>query len=130
MLSCQILSSSSSTTHRLLTSRTLSSSTASALKVASSSLRLPELSIDEPFKSENKSKPNKKDVIESNTKKLKKDVMPSNQDEDEDERISISRIQVPRQKYIPISKAELLDAIVSKMLHSQDDKDQFLLISS
>ncbi|KAL9430464.1 hypothetical protein AB3S75_025787 [Citrus x aurantiifolia] len=130
MLSCQILSSSSSTTHRLLTSRTLSSSTASALKVASSSLRLPELSIDEPFKSEYKSKPNKKDVIESNTKKLKKDVMPSNQDEDEDERISISRIQVPRQKYIPISKAELLDAIVSKMLHSQDDKDQFLLISS
>ncbi|KAL9435396.1 hypothetical protein AB3S75_021633 [Citrus x aurantiifolia] len=130
MLSCQILSSSSSTTHRLLTSRTLSSSTASALKVASSSLRLPELSIDEPFKSEYKSKPNKKDVIESNTKKLKKDVMPSNQDEDEDERISISRIQVPRQKYIRISKAELLDAIVSKMLHSQDDKDQFLLISS
>ncbi|KAH9731115.1 DUF3754 family protein [Citrus sinensis] len=130
MLSCQILSSSSSTTHRLLTSRTLSSSTASALKVASSSLRLPELSIDEPFKSEYKSKPNKKDVIESNTKKLKKDVMPSNQDEDEDERISISRIQVPRQKHIRISKAELLDAIVSKMLHSQDDKDQFLLISS
>ena len=42
---------------------------------------------------------------------------------------AISGIQVPRQRYIPISKSELLDAIVL-MFDSQEDIDQFLLLSS
>ncbi|PPD72447.1 hypothetical protein GOBAR_DD30646 [Gossypium barbadense] len=43
----------------------------------------------------------------------------------------ISRIQVPRQKYIPVSKAELLDAIVSSLFESRDeDARQFRLLSS
>ncbi|PPS11973.1 hypothetical protein GOBAR_AA08682 [Gossypium barbadense] len=42
----------------------------------------------------------------------------------------ISRIQVPRQKYIPVSKAELLDAIVSSLFESRDeDARQFRLLS-
>ncbi|KAJ4727971.1 DUF3754 family protein [Melia azedarach] len=132
----QIFSSSSSTAYRLLSTRTHSSSTAATPRVLSRSLRLPEISVDEPLKSESKSKPNRKDVIESNPNKGKKDVVPGNQghnqvqDEFEEEGISISKIQVPRQKYIPVPKAELLDAIISTMLNSQDDKDQFLLISS
>lgn len=136
MSSCQIFSSSSSTAYRLLSTRTHSSSTAATPRVLSRSLRLPEISVDEPLKSESKSKPNRKDVIESNPNKGKKDVVPGNQghnqvqDEFEEEGISISKIQVPRQKYIPVPKAELLDAIISTMLNSQDDKDQFLLISS
>ncbi|KAG2720779.1 hypothetical protein I3760_02G050800 [Carya illinoinensis] len=55
------------------------------------------------------------------------------QGEEEEERISISKLQVPRQKYIPVSKAELLDAIVSMMFESQkdgDDSHEFLLLSS
>ncbi|XP_062154881.1 uncharacterized protein LOC133862961 isoform X2 [Alnus glutinosa] len=53
---------------------------------------------------------------------------------EEDEGISMSTIQVPRQKYIPVSKAELLDAIVLMMFESQqddgDDAHHFLLLSS
>ncbi|XP_035539265.1 uncharacterized protein LOC109021288 isoform X2 [Juglans regia] len=55
------------------------------------------------------------------------------QGEEEEEGISISKLQVPRQKYIPVSKAELLDAIVSMMFKSQkdgDDSHEFLLLSS
>lgn len=55
-------------------------------------------------------------------------------EEEEEEGASISRIQVPRQKYIPVSKAELLDAVVLMMFESQkddgDDAQQFLLLSS
>lgn len=52
-------------------------------------------------------------------------------DEDEDEEPGISRIQVPRQKYIPVSKAELLDAVVSSLFESRDeDARQFRLLSS
>ena len=79
-------------------------------------------------------------------KKKKRDFVPKQDDpeeeqqqqqeeEEEEEGVSISRIKVPRQKYIPVSKAELLDAIVLKMFQSQqDDGDgdtqQFLLLSS
>ncbi|XP_040999932.1 uncharacterized protein LOC121246027 isoform X6 [Juglans microcarpa x Juglans regia] len=55
------------------------------------------------------------------------------QGEEEEEGISISKLQVPRQKYISVSKAELLDAIVSMMFESQkdgDDSHEFLLLSS
>ncbi|XP_059457263.1 uncharacterized protein LOC132187106 [Corylus avellana] len=67
-------------------------------------------------------------------KKMKKnkDFLPGKVGEEEDG-VSISRIQVPRQKYIPVSKAELLDAVVLMMFESQqddDDANQFLLLSS
>ncbi|KAH1073832.1 hypothetical protein J1N35_026160 [Gossypium stocksii] len=53
------------------------------------------------------------------------------EDEEEEEKPGISRIQVPRQKYIPVSKAELLDAIVSSLFESRDeDARQFRLLSS
>jgi hypothetical protein len=38
---------------------------------------------------------------------------------------------VSREKYIPVSKAELLDAVLLKVFASQDDDaNQFLLLSS
>ncbi|KAJ0110396.1 hypothetical protein Patl1_00738 [Pistacia atlantica] len=130
MLSWRILSPSSSPTmYCLSTTHTLSCTTITPSRDPTASLRLPETSMDEPLKSESKPKPNS-DVIESTSKKTKKDVAPGDQDQEEEEQISISRIQVPRQKYISVSKAELLDAIVSVMFHSQDDRDQFLLIAS
>ncbi|OMO64147.1 hypothetical protein CCACVL1_21993 [Corchorus capsularis] len=52
-------------------------------------------------------------------------------EEKEEEKPGISSIQVSRQKYIPISKAELLDAIVSRLFDSQDkDALHFRLLSS
>lgn len=41
----------------------------------------------------------------------------------------ISGIQVPRQRYIAVSKTELLDGILL-MFESQEEIDQFLLLSS
>ncbi|KAE7997525.1 hypothetical protein FH972_002153 [Carpinus fangiana] len=67
--------------------------------------------------------------------KKNKDFPPGKVGEEEDG-VSISRIQMPRQKYIPVSKAELLDAVVLMMFESQrddgigDDTHQFLLLSS
>ncbi|KAK6260446.1 hypothetical protein SCA6_014920 [Theobroma cacao] len=53
------------------------------------------------------------------------------EEEEEEEKPGISKIQVSRQKYIPVSKAELLDAIVSRLFDSQDeDARQFRLLSS
>ncbi|CAN0885017.1 hypothetical protein LINGRAHAP2_LOCUS15000 [Linum grandiflorum] len=51
-------------------------------------------------------------------------------DYEEDDEKGISRIRVPRQKYIPVSKADILDAILLKFFDSQDDADQFLNLSS
>ncbi|OMO82350.1 hypothetical protein COLO4_23085 [Corchorus olitorius] len=52
-------------------------------------------------------------------------------EEKEEEKPGISSIQVSRQKYIPISKAELLDAIVLRLFDSQDkDARHFRLLSS
>lgn len=45
------------------------------------------------------------------------------EDDDEDEEVGISKMQVPRQKYIPVSKSELVDAIVSMMFKSDDQDD-------
>ena len=44
-------------------------------------------------------------------------------DGDEDEEVGISKLQVPRQKYIPVSKSDLLDSIVSMMFKSDDPDD-------
>ncbi|CAL1398812.1 unnamed protein product [Linum trigynum] len=49
---------------------------------------------------------------------------------DEEDEKGISRIRVPRQKYIPVPKAELLDAILLKFFDSKEDADQFLNLSS
>ncbi|XP_065859958.1 uncharacterized protein [Euphorbia lathyris] len=51
------------------------------------------------------------------------------EDEDDDEK-GIPKIGVARQTYIPVSKSELLEAIVSKLFDSPDDANQFLLLSS
>ncbi|KAE8700961.1 putative plastid-lipid-associated protein 10 [Hibiscus syriacus] len=52
-------------------------------------------------------------------------------DEEEEEEPGISRIQVSRQRYIPVSKAELLDAIVSSLFDSrEEDARQFRLLAS
>lgn len=61
--------------------------------------------------------------------------VPSNDEggdeEEEEEEAGISRIQVPRQRYIQVSKAELLDAVVLKLFDSEDDDvDHFLRLSS
>ncbi|XP_021805945.1 uncharacterized protein LOC110750010 isoform X3 [Prunus avium] len=63
------------------------------------------------------------------------DVVPENQEEEEEEEHGISKIPVTRQKYIPVSKAELLDGIVSTVFQDrngdEDDAQQyFLLLSS
>ncbi|KAI4355916.1 hypothetical protein L6164_004641 [Bauhinia variegata] len=54
------------------------------------------------------------------------------QTEEEKEEVGISKIQVPRQKHIPVSKSQLLDAILSVMFKSeeQDDIDHFRLLTS
>jgi len=59
----------------------------------------------------------------NNKKKNSKD------DDDEEEEVGISKIQVPRQKHIPVSKSQLLDAILSNMLH-QDTAHHFRLLTS
>ncbi|KAH0982163.1 hypothetical protein GBA52_009340 [Prunus armeniaca] len=64
------------------------------------------------------------------------DVVPENQqEEEEEEEHGISKIPVPRQKYIPVSKAELLDGVVSTVFQDKNgDEDDalqyFLLLSS
>lgn len=67
------------------------------------------------------------------TEALKKqnDVASRNNEDDEDEEDqAISKVPVPRQKYIPVSKAELLDGVVSKLFPDDDgDLEQFLLLS-
>ncbi|KAJ7952075.1 DUF3754 family protein [Quillaja saponaria] len=62
--------------------------------------------------------------------KNKKGVVPKGKDEEDDD-VGISKIQVPRQKYIPVSKSDLLDAIVSMMFQSPEEEDvhHFLLLS-
>ncbi|KAL6144318.1 hypothetical protein ACLB2K_055012 [Fragaria x ananassa] len=64
------------------------------------------------------------------TEALKKqnDVASRNNEDDDDQ--AISKVPVPRQKYIPVSKAELLDGVVSKLFPDDDgDLEQFLLLS-
>jgi len=52
-------------------------------------------------------------------------------DEDGDEEEGISKIRVPRQKHIPVSKSQLVDAILSDMFnHPQDDAHHFRLLTS
>ncbi|KAL6137292.1 hypothetical protein ACLB2K_062584 [Fragaria x ananassa] len=67
------------------------------------------------------------------TEALKKqnDVASRNNEDDEDEEDqAISKVPVPRQKYIPVSKAELLDGVVSKLFRDDGgDLEQFLLLS-
>ncbi|XP_020232210.1 uncharacterized protein LOC109812630 isoform X2 [Cajanus cajan] len=54
-------------------------------------------------------------------------------DDDDDDEVGISKIQVPRQKHIPVSKSQLLDAILSTMFNQiQHDADahHFRLLTS
>lgn len=64
------------------------------------------------------------------------DIVPDhNQAEEVEEDHGISKIPVPRQKYIPVSKAELLDGVVLNLFkdsngEDDDDLQSFLLLSS
>lgn len=52
-------------------------------------------------------------------------------DDSDEEEEGISSIHVPREKYMNISKSDLVNGIVTKLLESQDgDADIFLLLSS
>lgn len=52
-------------------------------------------------------------------------------DDSEEEEEGISSIHVPREKYINLSKSDLVNGIVTKLLDSQDgDTDIFILLSS
>lgn len=44
-------------------------------------------------------------------------------DDGDDEEVGISKIEVPRQKYIPVSKSQLVDAILSTMFNQQHQHD-------
>ena len=69
-------------------------------------------------------------------KKIKRQDTHEEDEEEEEEGKWISKIQVPRQKYIPISKTELLSGILSNTFDARTDNgddDQvqdFLLLSS
>lgn len=53
------------------------------------------------------------------------------EDDDSEEEEGISSIHVPREKYINVSKSDLVNGIVTKLLDPQDgDADIFLLLSS
>jgi hypothetical protein len=85
-----------------------------------SSLRLQELSIQEPLEES-------REIFRLQTQNDENDPVPRDQEEER----GISKIQVSREKYIPVSKAELLDAVLLKLFDSQDDDaNQFLLLSS
>uniref|UniRef100_A0A6N2LP19 Uncharacterized protein n=2 Tax=Salix viminalis TaxID=40686 RepID=A0A6N2LP19_SALVM len=85
-----------------------------------SSSRLQELSIQEPLEES-------REIFRLQTQEAENDPVPSDQEEER----GISKIQVSREKYIPVSKAELLDAVLLKLFDSQDDDaNQFLLLSS
>ncbi|ESQ39335.1 hypothetical protein EUTSA_v10001331mg [Eutrema salsugineum] len=53
------------------------------------------------------------------------------EDDDSEEEEGISSVHVPREKYISVSKSDLVDGIVTTLLDSQDgDADIFLLLAS
>lgn len=57
----------------------------------------------------------------------------SDADEDDEEEVGISKIQVPRQKHIPVSKSQLLDSILSTLFIQDQDQDaahHFRLLTS
>ncbi|XP_020538554.1 uncharacterized protein LOC105642744 isoform X2 [Jatropha curcas] len=96
---------------------------ASISKIPLCSLKVQELSMEEPLESTL----DMKEVV-TLMQNDKNDPVPGGQEEEEDK--GISKIRVARQKYIPVSKAELLDAIVLKLFDSQDEANEFLLLSS
>ncbi|XP_004488967.1 uncharacterized protein [Cicer arietinum] len=52
------------------------------------------------------------------------------ENKDDEEEVGISKIQVPRQKHIPVSKSQLLDAILSLMLNQDTTAHHFRLLTS
>uniref|UniRef100_A0A803PBE7 Uncharacterized protein n=1 Tax=Cannabis sativa TaxID=3483 RepID=A0A803PBE7_CANSA len=74
------------------------------------------------------------DINDDNIEKKKNIKRQGLHESEEEEEKWISKIQVPRQKYIPTSKTELLSGIVSNMFHATGDVDDqledFLLLSS
>ncbi|XP_050203845.1 uncharacterized protein LOC126653893 [Mercurialis annua] len=95
------------------------------------SLRLQELSMEEPLESTPPTLEVLK-LLQQSDNKTDQAPLGNRQEEDEEEEDErgISKIRVSREKYIPVSKTELLDAIISKFFDSQDDADHFLKLSS
>lgn len=127
--------------------RSLTKTHSSSIRIRCSSLTgFQEMSTEPPMESRTddvikmtptkKKKKNKRDFVpKQDDPEEEKQQQQQEEEEEEEEGVSISRIKVPRQKYIPVSKAELLDAIVLKMFQSQQDDgggdtQQFLLLSS
>ncbi|GAU34851.1 hypothetical protein TSUD_259310 [Trifolium subterraneum] len=82
--------------------------------------RLQEISVAE--EEEHHENTNKSSSKNNDNNKKKKD-------KDDDGEVGISKIQVPRQKHIPVSKSQLLDAILSIMF-DQDAAHHFRLLTS
>ncbi|XP_045807112.1 uncharacterized protein LOC123899896 isoform X1 [Trifolium pratense] len=80
--------------------------------------RLEEISVAEEEHHENTNNPSSK---KKKKKKKKKN---------DDGEVGISKIQVPRQKHIPVSKSQLLDAILSNIMLDQDAAHHFRLLTS
>ncbi|XAR62907.1 hypothetical protein NMG60_11022644 [Bertholletia excelsa] len=104
-----------------------------ALRAPYCSLRIPDIDVGTPEPQfQHKLKNDKHASVTRELRTTKEDPHPGISPESfarEGGDEGVSGIQVPRQRYISISKAELLDAIV-KMFESQEEIDQFLLLSS
>ncbi|XP_021690736.2 uncharacterized protein LOC110672303 isoform X2 [Hevea brasiliensis] len=126
-------SSTHSSAARYLFSYRLVLKTDSTPRIPRCSLRVQELSMEEPLESQldmsevfTLMQSNKNDRVPSEGPEQ---LQEEEEQEEEDEK-GISKIRVARQKYIPVSKAEILDAIILKLFESQDDANEFLLLSS
>uniref|UniRef100_A0A2P2LBU2 Uncharacterized protein LOC105126210 isoform X2 n=1 Tax=Rhizophora mucronata TaxID=61149 RepID=A0A2P2LBU2_RHIMU len=102
------------------------------LRVPCCSLRVQELSLEEQVES----RPVMREFFgltqnnDRNASRMQEGGQEEKEEEEKEEEKGISKIRVARQKYIPVSKAELMNAIVLKLFDSQDDADQFILLSS
>lgn len=104
--------------------------TDSSSRIPRCSFRVQELSREEPLESQlDMSRVFTLTQSDKNDRVLGEGLEEEEEQEEEDEK-GISKIRVARQKYIPVSKAEILNAIALKLFESQDDADEFRLLSS
>ncbi|GAV79245.1 DUF3754 domain-containing protein [Cephalotus follicularis] len=96
------------------------------------SLRVHEISMEEPLESDSQHLRGREEDVMFSSQEDQKFTPPKVDNEEEADDKGISRIQVPRQRHIPVSKAELLDAILVNMFDDSRDEDSqdFVLVSS
>ncbi|KAJ4847732.1 hypothetical protein Tsubulata_006906 [Turnera subulata] len=129
------LSSSSSSPHSLFPCRLVFKRDEVSTFSCCCSLRLQELSMEvAPLESRQVFRLKEEEEEEEEVDGSEQGNQEGKEEEEEEgeEEKGISKIQVAREKYIPVSKAELLDTIVLKLFDSDrdDDADQFRLLSS